>query len=189
MISTQIPLCVAGVRDYFSKHGPPPMITKTAGTLLKHNFNHDSSEFKAEFNCHLTQWTKVTQLYISPKRYPNGVNVSVAPQEGFSAIWDEKKVLFLAFSRSSLPSSPSFIWFLKFIPFFFRALFGFYFFWLLQKILQLGHSEEAEDHTYSIVIQKRQSSPFQVMVNGQLTLLEEIPEEYIDNFSSFHLPL
>jgi len=109
LVSSQIPLCVAGIREYFTKSGPPPTTVHAAGKILAHNFNHDTSKYDMKFTHNPNPWVKTTEIYVSPRRYPRGFNASISPETGFEAKWDPSKVqafffFFSAFQTNTLPS-------------------------------------------------------------------------------------
>jgi len=93
LASTQIPLCVAGVRDYFLKHGSPPFVTQLAGETVNTEFDHDSSKYTLTFKSQPTNYVPISKVFVSLSRYPNGFDVTVTPSERSSIRWDQSKVL------------------------------------------------------------------------------------------------
>ena len=89
LASSQIPLCVAGARDYFVKFGPPPYPVRVSGKVLQSGFNHGTSKYDLKFTYNPNPWIKRTEIYISPRRYPSGFNATISPETGFIAKWDQ----------------------------------------------------------------------------------------------------
>jgi len=91
-ISSQIPLCVATVCKYLKDHGPPAFPYKAAGLQQKLTFDHTTSELNYVYKNEPTQWVPATALYVSSKRYPEGVEVTVTPSNGVDLSWDATNV-------------------------------------------------------------------------------------------------
>jgi len=90
-ISSQMPGCVATVRDYLTTHGPPAIPWKMAGICQSMTFSHLTSELRFSFKSTPSEWIPSTQIFVSPKRYPQGVDITVSPADGLEISWDEDK--------------------------------------------------------------------------------------------------
>jgi len=86
MVSAQVPLCVAGVRDYLIKYGAPPFIVKLGGQVIESRFDHDTSEYQLNFKSNPSEWAPVSKIFISAKRYPAGVDITLTSPNS-SAKW------------------------------------------------------------------------------------------------------
>ena len=148
LVSSQIPLCVAGIREYFTKSGPPPTTVHAAGKILAHNFNHDTSKYDMKFTHNPNPWVKTTEIYVSPRRYPRGFNASISPETGFEAKWDPSKVqtgllfLLLCLSNKYITIPPS------------------------QNRLIFTHLEGSKPQKFELTISPETLGDFEPLVNG-----------------------
>jgi len=107
-VSSQVPLCVAGVFSYLEKYGAPPYVARLAGKVIKGTFDHDTSAYSLTFESKPSDWCPSSRLFFSSKRYPSGFDITIEPNLETTMEWDPSQVYSSSFSafQISLLSIP-----------------------------------------------------------------------------------